>query len=569
MQAWDATARVGWRDPNGAGDPPSGEPGRDKVEIVRIAKIDVRNYRCFEQLSLDVNGESLTLVAANAGGKTSLLTAVHLGLQGFPRLGREDIRDLDQAVEIVVTVSDLSQQQQGDFVEALRFEGSGPVVRLGVQASWNADELEIEQLHGYPDLGWQHIGRAARESVQVVWLPAQRDPARLLPFVGSGSITARVVENLALDQPLDQALTEVRSAGDRLSQAPALSQLMQQLVGQLSSLIPGVDPAAYSLEYAAAEARDLLRHFELMLAHHGPPAPASKQSGGLSQLSIFALTLLTACAAPETVVLVDEPEAGLHPHAQRALVVALRGAGQVLVATHSASILDRADPRSIVRLQRELAGGVTPVRATGLSQTDARRLARYATPQTTEAFFAETVILVEGISDLLAIRMLARRSDRDLDSAGATLLSLDGGGLFVHYLALFGPNGLDLRLLGLVDADHEQTWSIALTNAGVPIADRGALNAAGVQVCVPDLEGEFVVALGTQRVAELLDEESQTADFEAWIVQKGLVQVSPERRQAAWIGRSSASKVFWAPVLAENTPLDDIPAPLSALLSDV
>jgi hypothetical protein len=541
----------------------------DTVAIVRIGKVDVRNYRCFEQLSLDVNSESLTLVAANAGGKTSLLTAIHLGLQNYPRVDREDVRDLDQPVEIVVTLADLSQQQQGDFVEALRFEGDGPVVRLGVQAAWNMDELEMEQIHGYPDLGWQHVGRSARECVQVIWLRAQRDPTRLLPFVGSGSVMARVVENLPLDAPLDQALSEVRAAGDQLAQAPVFAQLMQDLTAQLTSLIPSVNPVAYSLGYAAAEARDLLRHFELMLAHQGPAAVASKQSTGLSQLAIFALALLTTHAAPETVLLVDEPEVGLHPHAQRALVVALRGAGQVLMATHSSSVLDRADPRTIVRLQRELAGGVTPVRAAGLSRTDARRLARYATPQTTEAFFAETVILVEGISDLLAIRMLARRSGRDLDGAGATLLSLDGGGGFVHYLALFGPNGLDLRLLGLVDADHEQTWSQALTKAGVPVAARGALNAAGVQVCDPDLEGELVVAIGTHRIAELLADEAQTVRYQTWVAQKGLLQDPLERQQAAWIGRSSASKVFWAPVLAENTPLDNIPAPLCALLTDV
>jgi predicted ATP-dependent endonuclease of OLD family len=43
---------------------------------MRIRRIEIRNFRSFRQFELDLDGESIFVIGENAGGKTSLLTAV-------------------------------------------------------------------------------------------------------------------------------------------------------------------------------------------------------------------------------------------------------------------------------------------------------------------------------------------------------------------------------------------------------------------------------------------------------------------------------------------------------------
>jgi len=57
-----------------------------------------------------------------------------------------------------------------------------------------------------------------------------------------------------------------------------------------------------------------------------------------------------------------------------------------------------------------------------------------------------TVVLVEGVSDRLAVEALARRRGRNLDVEGVTVVSMGGAQAIGSFLARFGPQGLDLRL---------------------------------------------------------------------------------------------------------------------------
>ena len=526
---------------------------------MHLLTIEIRNFRCFDDFSLNLEGDSLLLIAPNAGGKTSLLTAVRMALQGGRALTAADFADPSRPLEAIATVGDIPPAAHGAFANAMTFT-QPPQLRVGVQAAWNPREGEIEVVHGFPDGGWSRASREARENLPVLWLPAWRDAARLLSFTGSVSLLDELVRTLDIDQALDTALTEIASAGQRLSRTPELQQMLTALRDELAALLPGVAADAYALGVDVAEPRDLLRQFELLLAHEGQPVPAVGQSGGLSQLSIFSVALKLLSVEPGALLVVDEPEQALHPHAQRALVAALHDrAGQSLIATHSANVLNRVDPRGITRLRRSAGGDTEAVRTAPIDDVEARRLTRYATAQTAEAYFARTVVLFEGISDLLAFRELAERSGIALDAAAVTLLSLDGADVFGTYLALLGPGGLDLRLLGLCDADREVRWSATLNRAGISVVDRATLNAAGMEVCDPDLEAELLAALSTAEVEQVIDADGGLAAFHAFAQQPANAELGLAQQQLRFIQKE---KVRWAPLLAAALDLQSIPTPI-------
>ena len=91
--------------------------------------------------------------------------------------------------------------------------------------------------------------------------------------------------------------------------------------------------------------------------------------------------------------------------------------------------------------RRELAGRLLdgyvhgPAAAT---QATARALAKAAT--------AEAVVLVEGVSDQIAVETLAVRRGRDLGTERVVVLPTGGAHGFARYLRQFGPAGAGLRL---------------------------------------------------------------------------------------------------------------------------
>src|SRR6266566_1254517 len=104
-----------------------------------------------------------------------------------------------------------------------------------------------------------------------------------------------------------------------------------------------------------------------------------------------------------------------------------------------------------------------------------------------EALSAGTVVLVEGISDQMAVEALAERRGRNLDAEGISVVPIGGATNIGHFLDLFGPRGLDVRLAGLCDAAEEGAFRRGLERAGLGSdLTRVDMERLGFYVCVAD-----------------------------------------------------------------------------------
>lgn len=532
---------------------------------MRIHRVQIKNFRSYVHFDLQVDGASLTIVAPNAGGKTTLLTAIGAVLSGRRSFGRRDFRDPTIPLELIVTLSGLDSDDQSAFVDAVQFGGPVPTMELGIRAIWDDDAEQVDVTWGFPQRDWKRVGRDARARLFFIWLPADRETERLVAFAGSRSLLERLLDSLNLDQPLEAASEAVGIAIRNLISDPVMSQLLGTLDNDLGALIPDVFPGAYDIEAAAATPRELLDQLELTLSHMGPHVAVARQSSGLGQLTVFAIALQLSALQP-CIMLVDEPEMSLHPQAQRAATSAmLRHADQAIVATHSSSVLSRVDARSVVRLTHG-PSGVESKRPMALTADEASTLARYATPETAEAFFARTVIFVEGASDYLALHAAAEILGVDIDARGVAVLTLQGAGLLGTYLSLLGPTGLDLDLRGLCDLDAEIEWRARLTAAGIVVTDRTTMNARGFFVCDVDLEDEIVRAHGDTAAEAIIAQHGATARFAAFASQPANRALS---RTEQLTGFARRSKTRWAPRLVAALSSAAMPTPIKEVLANV
>jgi len=177
-------------------------------------------------------------------------------------------------------------------------------------------------------------------------------------------------------------------------------------------------------------------------------------------------------------------------------------------------------------------------------------------------------VVVEGVSDGVAIEALAERRGIDLKAAGVQIVSLGGAHRIGTFLEQLGAPGDDLRLSGLCDAGEEPVFRRALERAGFGSdLTRADMEELGFYVCVSDLEQELIRALGVPRVEEIVhanDDLHRLRTLQQMPAWRGRPAEEQLRR---FMGSGGRRKIRYARFLVEALDLDRVPRPLDRVLA--
>lgn len=158
-----------------------------------------------------------------------------------------------------------------------------------------------------------------------------------------------------------------------------------------------------------------------------------------------------------------------------------------------------------------------------------------------------SVILVEGESDRIALDVLAERF-------GVTLPPvLPVGGSKGARRAAAQHDGEPL--LGMVDARER--------------ADFDRVPGLEVFVCDPDLEGEFIRAIGVDAVLALIAAQGELPSFRRLQQQPAQRTRTAEQQLERFFGGRSGNKARYAALLARAVDIDRMPGPIAALFAAV
>jgi len=466
---------------------------------MRIREVTWTNYRRLPDGELSVR-DHLVLVGPNDTGKSSVLRVIHLCIgmahgQVMNSISARDFTDPDVPIRLTVTLDGIEGADRAAFPDEIT-TGPPEVLVVAVEATLDPADPDQKTVRRYFPDGGQNKA-PSKDQLSMIgfeYVPAVRSLLRELGGASSGAVRSLLS---GLDLTADAAALETAAEGYRLAlaESEALRDFRVELADALSDALP--TPVAANDVRVVSEAEildDPLSGVAVTVRDGNHDVPLAEQSDGIRALSV--LTLLGMSQRTARIVAVDEPETHLHPAAQRSIAKTLRTAGgQRVLVTHSPSVVAAMNPMDIVafgadRRVRQLPPGA-PI-------ADHAMTVRHWSHRLIEPLTARRLVVVEGVSDQILVERVAELTDVNLDRIGVAVFELGGANLFPTAYRVLGPEGFGLPIAGMVDEDARALWADTL---GIPHAD---LDSDEYIVCDPDLEGEYIDALGVDAVVTML-----------------------------------------------------------------
>ena len=446
-----------------------------------LSQLTIKNFRQFgaqtPSFSIEFHEGVTALVGENDAGKTAVIDAIRYALttrdMEFMRLQPEDFyiqSNGQQATEITILarLSGLSDSEKGAFAEYLTYEGGQVVLYL----HWFARRLsETPGSRRWVDIAVRSgtagegpsFDSATRQLLATAYLRPLRDAEREMS-PGRGSRLSQILNNfpeIKKGQPFVPAAPPVDAVqAARLSLA-GLSDYLRHLVDQHDGI--GSAQKAINSDYLAqlslagealhgrisfaeggteaARLRQILERLELDLLAGPDGRPQGTYGLGSSNLLFMACELLMLGKEPDglPLLLIEEPEAHLHPQRQLRLIEFLETAAkplagstrrpvQVIVTSHSPNLTSKIPLQNLVVLHRQCAFSMAEGQ-TLLSKSDYRFLQRFLDVTKANLFFARGLIVVGGDGEAILVPTLSRLIGSDLTEYGVSIVNVGGTGL--------------------------------------------------------------------------------------------------------------------------------------------
>lgn len=483
-----------------------------------LRTLQIQGFRRFDDISLSFKDGLNVIVGPNNGGKTAIVDALRVLLaasdEGNLRLTELDLHKplgggASPTATFTFVFSDLSLQNEADFANALipvkSPDGKGI---HGYEARFSVQYTQAEpggrlRLRRWVGLHEENaMTTEMLEELRAIYLPPLRDPEQGLK-PGRMSQLAKLVQNMMPDKAAREVLVKkLKDIDDDLTkEAPistttsAISSKHEAMLGSLLAQTLKLDLTPGNFNRFAARVGMLVGQREV------------EQNGlGFNNL-IYMAVVLSELSFNKTAsycgLLVEEPEAHLHPQLQAVLLDYLKRVEtpekderkvQVFVTSHSPNFAALADIDSISCVYDATGGPVCfAPREIKFGKGKKEKLQQYLNITRAELFFARRIIFVEGAAELFLVESLAKKAGYDLRKHSISVISTDGLN-FDAFLPLFGEKAIRIPVAVITDADPSAPDEF-------PAAD-DALKLSNAATVISEAQDDFVRCFFAQKTLE-------------------------------------------------------------------
>ncbi|KYD30146.1 ATP-dependent nuclease [Parageobacillus toebii] len=443
-----------------------------------IKNIEISNYRTLNGLKIDFHPEVNFIVGLNNIGKSNLLKLLNT-LSNKRNFLDEDFYEEDKPIEVKLSLI-LDEDELGIFEDLFDPENENQINIVAIQEGPNENitykHLETDTL----------ISNTIIRKLNFIYYDSLRKPSNELNFnnkTGIGRFLSYLID-LYIDGKTEQSKNIIEKS------------YIQDLLEFINSKLMKID--TFKSNKINAEVGDEVREIlsRLILLKNNENFPLEKLGYGIQFSNLIPLAILDKILnirksdksfensilenesgkkiLPITLGL-DEPEIHLHPHLQRKLIKYIFKIitneqsdfnsllfeifnidfvkGQLFIVTHSPNIL-LDNYKHIIRIYKDSSGKTLVTSGVNIElDKDLEKHLNKHMQHIKEAFFSRTVILVEGDSELLAIKVFAERLGIDLDEYEIGVVSAGSADSIPPLVELF--NSFGINTVSVIDGDKK------------------------------------------------------------------------------------------------------------------
>lgn len=453
-----------------------------------LSKIKIENFRKFLSEEFYLQPGLNLLVGENDSGKSAIIDAIRqvLGTRDndWLRLTPDDFHLSNEGraknLKIECRFDDLDEEQAGLFLEWLGIEdteGSKKYfLRVWLEAE-RKDESEVTSrfdrlitvaVKAGPDDEGRRLETEARDMLRATYLQPLRDAEQGLAARRGSRLSQILFAHSDMKSQEDEndpktLMSIMLEANKEVKGHPIIENRLGSLNTEyFKKFTLGNDQISARVDITRPSLKNILENLMLSLTDENDLDEDTPHGMGINNLLFMAVELLLVQDRGLPLLLIEEPEAHLHPQLQMRLIEFLDRplsgteelSVQVIMTSHSPNVAAKIDLERLTLLHKG-QGFSMASQFTRLDRIDYSFLKRFLDVTKADLFFARGVLMVEGPSEQILLPAIAECLGRPLTEYGVSVVNVGHIGFFryAHIFQRTDSKTMDIRVSCVTDLD--------------------------------------------------------------------------------------------------------------------